>query len=73
MGEMNLFGALVSGWLTDRFDPRKLLASYYCLRGLLLFWLPFVGDFPGLALFAVFHGLEFAATLAPTAALAALY
>lgn len=71
MGAMMFVGALISGWLTDRCDPRKLLAGYYCLRGLSLFWLPFVGDFPSLAIFAVFYGLEFAATLAPTAALAA--
>ena len=25
---LNLFGTTLSGWLTDRFDPRKLLFFY---------------------------------------------
>jgi hypothetical protein len=29
-------GTTASGWLTDRFDSRKLLASYYALWGLSL-------------------------------------
>jgi MFS family permease len=33
MGAMNFVGTLASGWLTDRYDPRKLLAIYYSLRG----------------------------------------
>ena len=31
MGAMNFVGTLGSGWLTDRYDPRKLLAVYYSL------------------------------------------
>ncbi|MCL4533594.1 MAG: MFS transporter, partial [Bacteroidetes bacterium] len=42
MGTMNFVGTLASGWLTDRFDPRKLLACYYSFRGLALLLLPFV-------------------------------
>ena len=35
-GRMNFVGTIGSGWLTDRFDPRKLLALYYGFRGLSL-------------------------------------
>src|SRR5690606_6791305 len=33
MGAMNFAGTILSGWLTDRYDPRKLLAVYYGFRG----------------------------------------
>ena len=33
MGAMNFVGTVASGWLTDRYDPRKLLAGYYTFRG----------------------------------------
>ncbi len=71
MGAMNFVGTLGSGWLTDRFDPRKLLATYYTLRGLSLFVLPFATDFSGLAVFSVVFGLDYIATVPPTSALAA--
>ena len=71
MGAMNFVGTLASGWLTDRFDARKLLAVYYSLRGLSLFLLPFVHDFSGLAIFAIIFDLDYIATVPPTAALAA--
>jgi sugar phosphate permease len=71
MGAMNFVGTLASGWLTDRYDPRKLLAIYYSLRGLSLLLLPFVTEFAGLAIFAVFFGLDYIATVPPTVALVA--
>lgn len=71
MGGMNFVGTLTSGWLTDRYDPRKLLAVYYSLRGLSLFLLPAVTSFEGLAIFAVVFGLDYIATVPPTAALTA--
>jgi sugar phosphate permease len=71
MGAMNFVGTLASGWLTDRYDPRKLLAVYYSLRGLSLLLLPFVTEFAGLAVFAVFFGLDYIATVPPTVALVA--
>lgn len=71
MGGMNFVGTLVSGWLTDRYDPRKLLAVYYAFRGLSLFLLPFVNDFAGLTLFAILFGLDYIATVPPTVALCA--
>ncbi len=71
MGAMNFVGTLASGWLTDRYDPRKLLAIYYSFRGLSLLLLPFVTEFAGLAVFAVFFGLDYIATVPPTVALVA--
>lgn len=71
MGAMNFVGTITSGWLTDRYDPRKLLAVYYSLRGLSLLLLPFVTDFAGLSIFAFFFGLDYIATVPPTVALVA--
>ncbi len=71
MGVFDLIGTTASGWLTDRFDPRKLLFAYYGLRGLSLLYLPFAHfTFFGLSLFAVFYGLDWIATVPPTVALA---
>lgn len=72
MGICDLLGTTASGWLTDRVDPRKLLAWYYGLRGLSLIFLPqaFDGSLYGLSLFAVFYGLDWIATVPPTVALA---
>jgi len=71
MGLFDLFGTTASGWLTDRFDPRKLLFVYYGLRGLSLMFLPFT-DFNiySLSIFAVFYGLDWIATVPPTVKLA---
>jgi predicted MFS family arabinose efflux permease len=71
MGGMNFVGTLMSGILTDRFDPRKLLATYYILRGLSLFIVPYVFQVPGLLVFAVIFGLDYIATVPPTTALCA--
>jgi sugar phosphate permease len=71
MGGMNFIGTLASGILTDRFDPRKLLATYYILRGLSLFIVPYVFQVPGLLVFAVIFGLDYIATVPPTSALCA--
>jgi MFS family permease len=71
MGLFDLFGTTASGWLTDRYDPRKLLFVYYALRGLSLIYLPF-SDFSlmSLSVFAVFYGLDWIATVPPTVRLA---
>ncbi|WP_395397991.1 MFS transporter [Novosphingobium sp. BL-8A] len=71
MGFFDLFGTTASGWLTDRYDPRRLLAVYYGLRGLSLVALPFI-DFGAVSLtvFAVFYGLDWIATVPPTVKLA---
>ncbi|WP_395671441.1 MFS transporter [Phenylobacterium sp.] len=71
MGLFDLVGTTASGWLTDRYDPRKLLCVYYALRGLSLVVLPFT-DFGAMSLtvFAVFYGLDWIATVPPTVRLA---
>jgi MFS family permease len=68
MGVFDLVGTTASGWLTDRYDSRKLLAMYYGMRGLALLYLPlaFGADVFGLPAFAVFYGLDWIATVAPT-------
>lgn len=71
VGAFNFVGTILSGWLTDRFDPRKLLLAYYGFRGLSLLALPFVHDGLGLVMFAVLFGLDYIATVPPTIALAA--
>jgi len=67
MGVFDLIGTTLSGWLTDRFDPRKLLGVYYAVRGLALIYLPLSG-FSGVSLtiFAIFYGLDWIATVPPT-------
>jgi predicted MFS family arabinose efflux permease len=71
MGFFDLFGTTASGWLTDRYDPRKLLSVYYGFRGLSLIGLPFIDFGPvSLAVFAVFFGLDWIATVPPTLKLA---
>lgn len=72
MGVCNFCGTIFSGWLSDRFDNRVLLAIYYSLRGASLVWLPF-SDFDvfALTLFAVFFGLDYVATVPPTVKLTA--
>jgi sugar phosphate permease len=72
MGVFDLVGTTVSGWLTDRFDSRKLLTWYYALRGLSLIFLPvaFNFNFYGLSIYAVFYGLDWIATVPPTVKLA---
>ena len=72
MGVFDLIGTTASGWLTDRFDSRKLLAWYYGLRGLSLMFVPFAFGYDalGLSVFAVFYGLDWIATVPPTVRLA---
>lgn len=71
MGFFDLFGTTLSGWLTDRFDPRKLLFFYYGLRGLSLIYLPYSDfSFVSLSVFAVFYGLDWIATVPPTVRIA---
>ena len=70
MGLFDLVGTTASGWLTDRYDPRRLLFLYYALRGLSLIALPFLDFGPAsLGIFAVFYGLDWIATVPPTVAL----
>ena len=70
MGVFDLIGTTLSGWLTDRYNPRILLFWYYGLRGLSLAVLPFTNfGAVSLSLFAIFYGLDWVATVPPTVAL----
>lgn len=67
MGIFDLVGTTGSGWLTDRYDPRKLLFIYYGVRGISLILLPWTQfDIVSLSVFAVFYGLDWIATVPPT-------
>jgi MFS family permease len=68
MGVFDLVGTTGAGWLSDRWSSRYLLAWYYALRGLSLFFLPFAlgGSQTGLWVFAVWYGLDWIATVPPT-------
>ena len=71
MGAFDFVGTIASGWLSDRYDNRKLLFWYYGLRGLSLFWLPHsTFSLYGLSIFAMFYGLDWIATVPPTVKLA---
>jgi predicted MFS family arabinose efflux permease len=72
IGIFDIVGTTVSGYLTDRYDPRKLLFAYYGLRGVSLLILPWALGSAHFALlaFIVFYGLDWVATVPPTVALA---
>ncbi|MFE5189505.1 MFS transporter [Streptomyces sp. NPDC056628] len=72
IGVFDVVGTVFSGWLTDRFEPRRLLAVYYALRGVSLLFLPMLlapGVHPPMLFFIVFYGLDWVATVPPTVAL----
>ncbi len=87
IGVFDMFGTTFSGWLSDRLNSRYLLCWYYGLRGLSLVFLPvafgaqlvflpfglnsFGPSVIGLAVFAVFYGLDWVATVPPTVRLTA--
>jgi len=67
IGVCDLIGTIGSGWLSDRYDNRWLLAWYYGLRGVSLLWLVSTDmSMVGLTIFAVIYGLDFIATLPPS-------
>jgi predicted MFS family arabinose efflux permease len=71
MGLFDIAGTIGSGWLSDRYDARKLLFWYYGLRGLSLLYLPSSSfTLYGLSIFAMFYGLDWIATVPPTVKLA---
>jgi sugar phosphate permease len=72
MGVLDVAGTTASGWLTDRFDARRLLFTYYGLRGLSLLFLPhaLAAQHLGLGAFVIFYGLDWIATVPPTVSLA---
>jgi predicted MFS family arabinose efflux permease len=69
VGVFDVVGTIASGWLTDKYDPRKLLFIYYSLRGLSLLLLPsilFATVHPSTLVFVIFYGLDWVATVPPT-------
>jgi predicted MFS family arabinose efflux permease len=67
IGACDLAGTIGSGWLSDRYDNRWLLAWYYGLRGVALFWLVLSDpSMTGLTIFAVIYGLDFIASVPPS-------
>jgi predicted MFS family arabinose efflux permease len=72
VGVFDIVGTVVSGWLTDRIDPRWLLLAYYSFRGvglLLLPWLLADSVHPSMVVFIVVYGLDWVATVPPTVVL----
>ncbi|MEU2154628.1 MFS transporter [Streptomyces sp. NPDC019396] len=72
IGVFDVLGTIASGWFTDRYDARRLLAVYYALRGLSLLFLPMLlapSVHPPMVFFIVFYGLDWVATVPPTLAL----
>ncbi len=69
VGIFDVAGTVLSGWLTDRWDPRMLLLAYYLLRGIGLMTLPaLLGPTPepSIWVFIVIYGLDWVATVPPT-------
>lgn len=65
----NVLGATGSGWFTDRYNPRLLLAIYYGSRGIFLLCLPWLMASTvdlNLVVFVVGYGLLDLATVPPT-------
>lgn len=72
MGVFDLAGTTISGWLSDRYNNRMLLAAYYGFRGISLLALPSVLNQSGwLFFFAAGYGLNWIATVPPTVRLTA--
>jgi MFS family permease len=72
IGIFDIVGTIASGWFTDRFESRRLLAVYYALRGISLLFLPMLlapNVHPPMLFFIVFYGLDWVATVPPTMAL----
>ncbi|MBT2387194.1 MFS transporter [Streptomyces sp. ISL-11] len=72
IGVFDVVGTIASGWFTDRFEARRLLAVYYGLRGVSLMFLPMLmapSVHPPMIFFIVFYGLDWVATVPPTIAL----
>ena len=72
VGIFDVIGTILSGWLSDRVDPGKLLMAYYGLRGLSLLVLPQLfaaSTHPSMLVFIIFYGLDWVATVPPTVAL----
>ncbi|MFH9689860.1 MFS transporter [Streptomyces sp. NPDC021019] len=73
VGVFSALGALTAGWLTDRFDPRRLLTVCFAVRALTLLVLPLVFTSTvtvPMLLFVAVYGLVDVATVPPVIELA---
>jgi MFS family permease len=76
VGVFDVGGTILSGWLTDRVDPRLLLFGYYAGRAVSLVALPSLlapHTTPSTWVFILFYGLDWVATVPPTVALCRQY
>ena len=76
VGIFDVAGTILSGWLTDRVNPRYLLVAYYTFRGVGLAFLPLLlaeTIHPSIIIFVVVYGLDWVATVPPTVALCREY
>lgn len=76
VGFFDVAGTVLSGWLTDRVDPRVLLVIYYLGRGVSLLCLPMLlspDAAPSTWVFIIFYGLDWVATVPPTIAICRHY
>ena len=72
MGAFNFVGTIASGWLTDRYDPRKLLLIYYGIpRPVACCSCRSIHDSVSIGAFAILFGLDYIATVPPTVMLVA--
>ncbi len=72
VGIFDIVGTIVSGALTDKINPRILLVGYSFFRGVGLLVLPWLLSdkvHPSMLIFIVIYGLDWVATVPPTAAL----
>ncbi|MFH9755510.1 MFS transporter [Streptomyces griseus] len=73
VGVFSALGAVLAGWLTDRFDPRRLLTVCFAVRALTLLALPllFASSVTApMLLFVAVYGLVDVATVPPVIELA---
>ncbi|BFP54285.1 MULTISPECIES: MFS transporter [unclassified Streptomyces] len=73
VGVFSALGAVLAGWLTDRFDPRRLLTVCFAVRALTLLALPLVfasSVTAPMLLFVAVYGLVDVATVPPVIELA---
>ncbi|MEU6045676.1 MFS transporter [Streptomyces griseus] len=73
VGVFSALGAVLAGWLTDRFDPRRLLTVCFAVRALTLLALPLVfasSVTVPMLLFVAVYGLVDVATVPPVIELA---
>jgi predicted MFS family arabinose efflux permease len=72
VGVFDIVGTVASGVLSDRVNPRILLAVYYGLRGTGLLMLPYLLSdslHASMIAFVIVYGLDWVATVPPTAML----